>query len=61
MIGLFCKRALYKRRYSANETYNLKELTNRSHRITDDAKTKCRQCQQTLKASLQDYLPAFTF
>jgi len=22
MIGLFCKRALYKRRYSAKETYN---------------------------------------
>ena len=25
--GLFCKRALLKRRYSANETYNLKEPT----------------------------------
>ena len=30
MIGLFCKRALYKRRYSAKETYNLKEHTNQS-------------------------------
>ena len=25
IIGLFCKRALWKRRYSAKETYNLKE------------------------------------
>jgi len=33
IIGLFCKRALYKRRYSAKETYNLKEPTNRSHSI----------------------------
>ena len=33
MIGLFCKRALEKRRYSAKETYNFKEPTNRSHPI----------------------------
>jgi len=33
MIGLFCKRGLYKRRYSAKETYNFKEPTNRSHLI----------------------------
>ena len=33
IIGLFCKRALYKRRYSAKETYNFKESTNRSHPI----------------------------
>ena len=32
-IGLFCKRALWKRRYSAKETYNFKEPTNRSHPI----------------------------
>jgi len=31
IIGLFCKRALWKRRYSARETYNFKEPTNRSH------------------------------
>ena len=31
MIGLFCKRALYKRPYSVKETYNYKEPTNRSH------------------------------
>ena len=30
IIRLFCKRALPKRRYSAKETYNFKEPTNRS-------------------------------
>jgi len=30
IVGLFCKRALLKRRYSAKETYNFKEPTNRS-------------------------------
>ena len=34
MIGLFCKRDLSKRRYSAKETYTLKEPTNRSHPIS---------------------------
>ena len=34
IIGLFCKRALYKRRYSAKETYNFKEPTNRTHPIS---------------------------
>jgi len=33
VIGLFCKRSLYKKPYSAKETYNLKEPTNRSHSI----------------------------
>jgi len=33
IIGLFCKRALQKRRYSAKETYDFKEPTNRSHPI----------------------------
>jgi len=32
-IGLLCKRALSKRRYSAKETYNFQEPTNRSHPI----------------------------
>jgi len=32
-IGLFCKRALQKRLHSAQETYNFKEPTNRSHPI----------------------------
>jgi len=31
IIRLFCKRALWKRQFSAKETYNLKEPTNRSH------------------------------
>jgi len=33
IIGLFCERALQKRLYSAQETYNFKEPTNRSHPI----------------------------
>jgi len=33
IIGLFCKIALYKRRYSANETYHFKEPSNRSQPI----------------------------
>ena len=33
MISLFCKRALQKRRYSAKETYNLIDPTDRSHSI----------------------------
>jgi len=32
-MGLFCKRALLKRQYSAKETYNFKEPTDRSHPI----------------------------
>ena len=34
MIGLVCKKALYKRLYSAKKTYNLKEPTNCSHPIS---------------------------
>ena len=33
IIGLICKRALWKRLYSAKETYNLIDPTNRSHSI----------------------------
>jgi len=33
IIGLFCKRALQKRRYSAKETYNFKEPATRGHPI----------------------------
>ena len=34
MIGLFCKRALQKRRYSGKETYHLIDPTDRSHPIS---------------------------
>jgi len=33
ITGLFCQRALEKRGYSAKETYDYKEPTNRSHPI----------------------------
>ena len=35
ILGLFCKRAPLKRWYSAKETYNFKEPTNRSHPIIE--------------------------
>jgi len=35
IIGLFCKRALWKKRYSAKETYNFGEPTNHSHEYRD--------------------------
>jgi len=31
IIGLFCKRALWKRRYSAKQTYNIEDPSKRSH------------------------------
>ena len=36
MIGLFCKRALLKKRYSAKETYHFKTPTHRSHPICEE-------------------------
>ena len=35
IIGLFCERALSKRRYSAKETYHFKTPTHRSHPIAN--------------------------
>ena len=35
IIGLFCKRALFKRLYYAKENHNFKEPTNRSHPIVE--------------------------
>ena len=43
ITGLFCKRALYKRLYSAKETFNLKEPTNRSHRIRGITHAVCQR------------------
>ena len=52
ITGLFCKRALQKRRYSAKETYNFKEPTNRSHPIThsdDEGVLYAATCWSTLQ------------
>jgi len=49
IIGLFGKRDLYNRRYSAKETYNFKEPTNRSHPIPHAA--KC--CNMLQHAAIQ--------
>jgi len=44
IIGLFCKRALYKRQYSAKEKYDFKEPTNRSRPIvSQDYVVICRR------------------
>jgi len=54
--GLFCKKALSKRRYSATNTYNFKEPTKRSHPIvqvsqrvvgTQHTVTHCNTLQHT--------------
>ena len=46
IIGLFCERALWKRRYSAKETYNCKDLTNRSPSIPEACVRLCvRLCR----------------
>ena len=47
MIGLFCKRDPEKRRYSAKETYNFKEPTNRRH------PTPNFPCQITIKQTFR--------
>jgi len=44
IVGLFCKRALLKRRYSAKETNTLKEPANRSHPISMRATPLFVQC-----------------
>jgi len=52
IICLFCKRALYKRRYSAKETYNFKEPNDRSH-PTARRVEKCRANTSGLCNTLQ--------
>jgi len=42
IIGVFCKRALQKRLYSAKETYSFKEPTNHSHPIRDRHLEGCK-------------------
>jgi len=41
IIGLFCKRALYKRQYFVKETYNLIDSTERSPPICDTLICEC--------------------
>ena len=45
IVGLFCKRSLSNRLYSAKETYNFKEPTNRSHPICKYTYTFCTHLQ----------------
>jgi len=47
IIGLFYKRALLKRWYSAKETYNFIDPTDRSHPISHTVPRKKANCQET--------------
>jgi len=49
-VGIFCKRALYKRLYSIKVTYNFKEPTNRSHSI--HISSMCRAVSSAFDAGL---------
>jgi len=42
-VGLFCKRALQKRQYSANETYNFIDPTDRSHPLVHEKTLVCQK------------------
>jgi len=53
IIGLFCKRALQKRLYSAKETYNCKEPTNCSHPMPYSAAVCCNALQCVAVSVLQ--------
>jgi len=54
MIDPFCKRALQKRLYSAKETHNFKEPTNRSHLI--HASSQCPSLQTPASVCKSDTL-----
>ena len=47
IIGLFCKRGLEKRRYSAKETYNFIDPTDRSHPIDTQGMQHARRTRLT--------------
>ena len=56
IIGHFCKRALQKRRYSAKETYNLIDPTDRSHPIHEMTIEMCIFAQRHELHSVLAYL-----
>ena len=61
IIGLFCKRALLKGRYSAKETYDFKEPTNRSHPIYDTALDRRDRHGQTQDTTAHSCVPWLLF
>jgi len=54
IIGLFCKRALPKRRYSAKETCNFIDATDRSHPIFVHAHNTRTQNRETTRRDTQN-------
>jgi len=65
IIGLSYKRALWKRRYSAKETYNFKQPTNRSHPIARFARgnaiTKRLKRAPYQKSSIYTHTYTYTY
>ena len=51
ITGLFCKRALQKRLFSAKETYYLKEPTNRSHPMPKYTLTQTHTAQSVRRGA----------
>jgi len=60
IIGLFCKRALQKRRYSAKAPYNFEESTHRSHPIAHYSVGQHRRAV-SLNAFLHLVLPCLLY
>jgi len=60
ILGLFCKRALQKRRYSAKETYNFKKPTNHSHPIWSLERAAGSYCEN-LKTRISRHSPMRVF
>jgi len=56
IVGLFYKRALEKRRYSAKETYNLIDPTDRSHPIGSGGLRRWRRSYRAAKTHRMPYL-----
>jgi len=60
IIYHFCKRALLKRRYSAQETYNFKETTNRSHAIRPNADREAQNLE-IISKNIVPGVPGFSW
>jgi len=60
ITGLFCKRALQKRRYSAKETYNLIDPTDRSHLILLHAQYHLMSIHTYIHAYIHIYTHTYT-
>ena len=60
IIGLFCKRALYKKQYSAKKTYNCIDPTDRSHPILQMQRTDSIRRQKHMHTQINTPPPTHT-